>query len=370
MTLPLTIAQEPRGIPGTEIVCVFDGLLSLSAETGRLADAQQVYVLDLGSTRALRHVLREVLGRIGVLHVVSLAVEPEVGITTHRLLALVHHLFPGEFTCVPASANGDGLVALKRRTAPAPWHVEPHTGLSVCLAPDSGIAGSAADWRRCIEQIGQVLAPGSWELLVHADMVECPLADLDAPVRVVDSGSASDQRGRRKNQLAEAAHFSDCLFLSVPVTIPATWPLMVAERAPGLTVATPQLRNEAGTRVADWIVVQADTIVDGFTALLDYRATSPWALTSGHALLARKSLLMAHPFLDSLTDGEDHELVRRLQRQGLDPVCLPLECVTLTSGLLTWPRLPYSFHVDFVPVAPPTQGSVAVAIAAFAEPVT
>jgi hypothetical protein len=67
-----------------------------------------------------------------------------------------------------------------------------------------------------------------------------------------------------------------------------------------------------------------------------------------------------HPFLDFLARGEDHELVRRLQRHGIDPTCLPVEAVLLFGKQASWPTLPYSKELEFAPVAPSSHGVVTV----------
>ena len=347
-------------MPGTEWIAEFDGTFSLSELSSRLHEFSQLFVLDLGRTHARRHVLRELLGRVTNSQFVSLAREPERGVTCERLLTIVHELFPGEFTCPTGLGEDTGMLTLQRRSPAPRWNTEASTGLSVCMVSGADAESQREAWYRALAHMVQVLPPGAWELLTDGPTASDLLASVAAPIRVVEPMGEAPYRGARKNQLARAAQFSDCLFLSAPIELPVEFFTTLVEFARGLTIATPRLRTTSGARGIDWLAVQAETVIEGHTALLDYRATSRWALTGGEVLLARASVLAAHPFIDCLGAGDDHELVRRLQRHGLDPVCLPVEAMTLVGDQSSWPMLPYLKEVEFAPVAPVSHGVVTV----------
>jgi len=360
MSQSLTIAQEPRGIPGTEWIFAFDGSFSLANKVSRLSDYEHIFVLDLGRTHAWRHVLREILGRVTATQSVSLVHDTVNGITGERLAATVHELFADEFTYPTGLGNESGMLTVQRQSSAPRWYTDAPTGLSVCVVPRADIALHRDEWHRAFVHMVKVLPTDSWELLTDSTTASMIPTSLQVPLRVVESTQPPAHRGARKNQLARAARFSECLFLSVPVELPPDFYVTLAAYARGLSVATPRLHTMTGQRAVDWIAVQAESAIDGHTALLDYRATSRWALTGGDVLLARSSVIASHPFIDCLDAGADHELVRRLQRHGIDPVCLPIHATVLVEDSATLLVLPYNIDVEFAPTPPPSHGVMTV----------
>lgn len=338
---PLTITANASLVDGVSLVVPFDNTLSLWRDRTLIARASPLVVIGVTTNRFAARTLTDVLRLVPTGRVVCLLEDHCSTVDADALMSLIETIAPGEFQRLPnAETSGHEALMITRAAPPPPWWTAQHTGWSMVF-PDGESAELPAQLATAHEMARR--AGVTCELLVASTRpVDVPHAD----VRVVLLPRTDATLAMRLNRLAESASHADLLYLRAGHTPASDFFSGMATWGYGYAIATPRLQDPHGARGADWLLLAGDASAHAPTALLDYRAHSPFATIGGGALLLRRPVWQRHRWNENLRgEGVVLEYVRRLQRIG----CLPLaaDAVIHTSAVSAeLPQLPFDAACD------------------------